>query len=96
MATGTTEIPPYLAGWESDTVNGLPAVLSARDGRMCLNTQGHSVCVAAEGGEPADLTVSLWPVERRELLVEVADHLKLATDLGDAQTGWNANRALPR
>lgn len=77
-------------------MNGLPAVLSARDGRMCLNTQGHSVCVAAEGGEPADLTVSLWPVERRELLVEVVDHLKLATDLGDAQTGWNANRALPR
>lgn len=95
VSPGTTEIPPFLAGWGSDTVNGLPAVLSARDGRLCLNTQGHSVCVVAEGGEPADLTVSLWPAGRRALLVEVADHLKLATDLTDDETGWNANRALP-
>lgn len=95
VAPGTTEIPPYLAGWESDTVAGLPAVLSARDGRLCLNTQGHTVCILAEGGEPADLTVSLWPAGRRALLVEVAQHLKLAADLADEKTGWNANRALP-
>lgn len=96
VAPGPTEIPPYQAGWESDTVRGLPAVLSARDGRLCLDTQGHSVCVVAEGGEPADLTVSLWPAGRRALLVEVAEHLESAPDLADRQTGWNANRALPR
>ena len=96
VSPGTTEAPPYLAGWESDTVNGLPAVLSARDGRLCLNTQGHTVCIAAEGGEPADLTVSLWPAGRRALLLEVADHLTLAKDLTGPRTGWNANRALPR
>ncbi len=96
VSPGTAEVPPGLAGWETDTVDGLPAVLSARDGTLTLNTQGHQVRIEASGGEPEDLTRSLWPRGRRALLVEIAESLRLAASLGDADTWFDATATLPR
>jgi hypothetical protein len=98
VSAGTTEIPEHIAGWESDTIAGMPAVLSARDGRLCLNPPGsptHTVCIESGEGTPADLTKSLWPAGRRELLVEIAESLKLAENLDDQRTWFDANDALP-
>jgi len=98
VSAGTTEIPEHIAGWETDTIAGMPAVLSARDARLCLNPPGspsHTVCIESGEGTPADLTKSLWPAGRRELLVEVAESLKLAKNLDDQRTWFDANDALP-
>ena len=98
VSAGTTEAPEHLAGWETDTIAGMPAVLSARDGRLCLNPPGtpsHTVCIESGEGTPADLTKSLWPAGRRELLVEIAESLKLAKNLEDQRTWFVANDTLP-
>lgn len=91
---GRTEIPPGLAGWETETIGGRPAVLSARDARLCLNLERHTACIEASAGDPADLTTSLWAEGRREVLVDVAERLVLAEDLDDQNTWFPANRAL--
>lgn len=96
VSPGPTEIPPGLPGWETDTIDGTPAVLSALDGRLCLNTRGHSVCIDAGSGQPADLTTSLWPAGRRELLVDVAKNLTLSRNLKDQSTWYRADQALPQ
>lgn len=95
VSPGQTEVPPGLAGWESDTINGVPAVLSARDGKLCLNLRDHTLCVTSEGGEPADLTTSLWAAGRREFLVGIAKDLTAAKNLNDPTTWFPANDALP-
>lgn len=88
LFAGSTDVPIGLPGWETDTINGVPAVPSARDGKLCLYTRGHTLCVEADDQEePADLTKSLWPAGRRELLVEVSGHLTLAKSL-DGPTTW--------
>lgn len=96
LSTGRTEIPPNLPGWETDTIDGVPAVLSARDGKLCLNLRDHTLCITSEGGEPADLTKSLWPAGRRELLVSIAQDLTLAKKLDDPSAWFAANEALPQ
>jgi hypothetical protein len=92
---GTTEIPPAVPGWETETVAGRPAVLSARDAKLCLNTGSSTACIQATEGEPEDLTKSLWAAGRRELLLDVAKRLVLADDIDDTSTWFPANRALP-
>ncbi len=98
VSAGTTEAPEHIAGWETDTIAGMPAVLSARDARLCLNPPGtpsHTICIESGEGTPADLTKSLWPDGRRELLVQVAESLKLAKNFDDQRTWFDANDALP-
>ena len=98
VSAGTTEVPEHIAGWETDTIAGMPAVLSARDARLCLNPPGtpsHTICIESGEGTPADLTKSLWSTGRRELLVQVAESLKLAKNLDDQRTWFDANDALP-
>lgn len=92
---GRTEIPPGLAGWETDTIKGVPAVLSARDARLCLNLDRHTACIEAASGEAADLTRSLWAAGRRELLVDVAERLVVAQDPDNPDTWFPADRAIP-
>lgn len=93
---GRTEVPPGLPGWETDTIRGIPAVLSARDARLCLNTDTTTACISViDAGEPADLTTSLWAAGRRELLVDVAERLVVAEDVDSPETWFPANRAIP-
>lgn len=56
---------------------------------------GHTACIESGGGEPADLTNSLWPAGRRELLVDVAERLVFAKKIDDPVTWFPANRAIP-
>jgi len=94
LRPGRTDPQPGVPGWESETIAGRPAVLYARDARLCLNLERHTACVEASPGDPEDLTRSLWAAGRRELLVDVAERLVLAEDLDDPATWWPANRAL--
>jgi hypothetical protein len=93
---GTATVPPGLPGYEQDRVAGHPAVLNGREMWLALNVDGYTVRIEARGGEPADLTRSLWPAGRRELLVQVAEDLVLARDLGNPRTWFAAQRAFPR
>ena len=63
---------------------------------LAVNVNGYTIRIEALGGEPEDLTRSLWPAGRRELLVSVAEDLKLARNLGDPQTWFKAQDAFPR
>lgn len=94
VSPGTAEVKPGLPGYEQATVAGLPAVFNATDKTLCLNDQGYQICIGASGGQPPDLTVSLWPAGQRELLVKVAESLKLAKNLGDTRQWTDANRAV--
>jgi hypothetical protein len=96
VTPGRTDIPPGLPGWETDSVGGRRAVLSARDAKLCLNLEQHTACIQTAEGEAEDLTRSLWAAGRRELLVEVAKRLVIAEDLDDPGTWFPANRAVPR
>jgi hypothetical protein len=96
VLSGTATVPPGLPGYEEDRIAGHPAVLSGREMWLALNVDGYTVRIEARGGEPADLTRSVWPAGRRELLVSVAENLKLARDLGNPQTWFDAQDAFPR
>ena len=89
-------MPPGLPGYEEDRIAGYRAVLNGREHWLALNVDGYVVRIQAEGGEPAPLTTSLWPAGRRELLVSVAEDLRLARDLGDPQTWFDAQDVFPR
>lgn len=93
VGSGPVEVPPGIPGYETDTVRGYPAVLNAREGSLSLNVGDRTVRIVAEGGEPADRSVSLWAAGRRELLLDVAGRLKLA-NLTDSSTWYDANRAV--
>ena len=95
-AAGTETVPPGLPGYEEDRIAGYPAVLNGREMWLALNVNGCAIRIEALGGEPEDLTRSLWPAGRRELLVSVAEDLKLARNLGDPQTWFKAQDAFPR
>lgn len=95
MSTGRTEVPEHIPGWETDTVKGVPAVLSARDGKLCLNLTERTLCITSEGGEPADLTKSLWAAGRREMLMGIAQDLTVGPHLDDPSRWFPANQALP-
>lgn len=96
VTPGTTEVKPGIPGQETVTVDGLPAVLSATEGSLCLDVRGYTACAVAGGGKAADLNVSLWPAGRRELLLEVAQHLSVVKHLDDPSRWPDANEALPR
>jgi hypothetical protein len=93
---GTATVPPSLPGYEQDRIAGYAAVLNGREMWLALNVDGYTVRIEALGGEPADPTRSLWPAGRRELLVSVAEDLRLARDLGNPETWFDAQDAFPR
>ncbi|WP_375424532.1 hypothetical protein [uncultured Friedmanniella sp.] len=93
---GTTEVKPGIPGQETTTLDGRPAVLSATEGSLCMDDRGYAACIVTDRGEPADLNVSLWPAGRRELLLEVASHLRVTKHLDDPSRWPDANVALPR
>lgn len=93
---GVTEIPPGVPGWESDTINGTPAVLNANGETLFLNVQGHSVRVAGPGREHTAASEPLWLPGRRELLVQIAEDLTFASDFTDQSTWFEANKTLPK
>jgi hypothetical protein len=84
-----------LPGYETGTVNGMPAVFNADDRALCLNHQGHQICLRASGDLRPDLTQSLWPQGYRELLVDLAGRLELTKNLDSPEDWPDANQALP-
>lgn len=70
-------------------------MLSARDGRLYLNTETHTAFITSlDAGEPAGLSTSPWAAGRREL-VDLAGRLVLAGNVDDPKTWFPANRAIP-
>jgi hypothetical protein len=92
---GTADVKPGLPGYETGTVNGMPAVFNADDRTLCLNHQSHQICLRASGDLRPDLTRSLWPQGYRELLVDLAGRLEVTKNLDSPEDWPDANQALP-
>ena len=93
---GPTKARPGIPGWESATINGNLAVLSASDETLFLNVRGDTVRISGPGHEQTGPDRSVWPAGQRELLIEVAEKLSFAPDFEDQNTWFEANSTLPR
>lgn len=74
---------------ERDTIGGYPALLSP--GTLDLDAGRYLIRLYFDDGSSPDR----WPPGQRELLVRLAESLKLAPDLGNRDTWFDAEDALP-
>jgi hypothetical protein len=91
-----TTVPPGTPGYEEDRIAGHPAVFNVQERWLALNVDDKSVRIDTADDEPGQQTAVQWPPGRRELLIRVAEDLKLARDLDDTRTRFDAQDVFPR
>lgn len=81
--------------WENETINGLPAKLSAEAAELVFDVRGDSIHIRAWGFQMTGEEPGIWSPGQRELLMETAKSLTIADDLSDEDTWYELNSTLP-
>lgn len=87
-----TELRAGQPGTTTDVIAGYPAVLQAERGRIQLDTGKHIILLSADGHQDGQTE---WPSEWIAMLTQLAESLVLAPDLGDRNTWFDAETAVP-
>ena len=86
------DLKPGQPGTTTDVVAGYPAVLEAEWHKIQLDAGTYTIELTADGYKNGQTE---WVPGRRELLVRLAETLVPAADLGDRDTWFEADKALP-
>jgi hypothetical protein len=87
------DLKPGQPGTTTDVIAGYPAVLQAEWHRIQLDAGAYTINLTADGYQNGQTE---WAPGRRELLERLAETLVPAADLGDRNTWFEAQTALPR
>jgi hypothetical protein len=91
VARGGSTVTDLPSRSERETIAGYPALLDPLTGTLELETGPYMVSLQFAGGQQSDR----WTPGRREQLVRLAESLALAPDLGDPNTWFDAEDAVP-
>ena len=88
---GESNLTRVTEGIERDTVAGYPALLQPGSGTLDLDAGEYLIGLSSPGNAPPNR----WAPGRRELLVRLAESLEPAPDLGNRDTWFDAEDAVP-
>jgi hypothetical protein len=76
---------------ERDTIAGFPAFLNPTSGSLHLDVDPYLIQMHFAYGQDSDR----WAPGRRQQLVRLAESMEIAPDLGDRDTWFDAEEAVP-